>query len=711
MSALESRVGQHNGRPCLFINGNAHNGIMVSHKGFLFGQTESAYATARSLREEGVEIYRDTASIRVCPDGSLDTSEFDRHLEGLFAACPDMLYLARLPRPEPPQWWAEAHPDQLMVHRDPYTGQVVEPAPSKVRPSLSSELWRRDVSNWVAEMVHYCEEQYADKVVGYFLHGGVFEWAYSWDEVLSDYSSAQVEGFRNWLRDRYDDDVERLRDAWTERETTFERAEVPLDRARTRPQTPALLDPTQEQRIIDYLIFHSEVVADALVELAGAVKLALREVGSCKVLGSWYGYEFWPAGHAAHYHNSGHHNMQRVLNCPDIDFFSLIHSHFERKPGGLWVHHMAGSSVTAHGKLLYEEDDTATHAAREEMSWQQACRTPAESRGVLTRNAMGILSAGGSIYWHDFSGERWFAGPDVATHIGRLVRLFDEQFATMHEKRAQVAVLVSKRSKRYFRQDAVLTDGLYCRQISELLHCGAPVDVFYAEDVELLVEQGDLKGYSLLVFVDFFSATEGMQRAVRNGLACEGRTLLWCYGAGFVTQAGFCADAMRDLTGMPVELRKEPQVLRATTYWTGSLVQYGPHALLSPVLVGRPERDENVRVMGHYVQPDAPALMVKDFADWRSVWSGAPTLPAVVLRRIMVEAGVHVYTDSGDQAFAMGDLLAIHAAYAGERMVRLRAPARVTHALTGEKLAAEPVGSFVVLLERGGTPVWRLSAD
>lgn len=707
MSKLTTSVGEHGGVPRLFINGRPDPGIIYSHRGFLFDNPENAYYCIRRLREKGIRIYRDVVMIRPRPDGSLDTSEFDRQVGGLLEIDPDLLFMARILMPRPPDWWIERNPGHLMVHRDQYTGEFIDAPPEHDRASFASPVWRRDVRTWVDRIVRYCEEQYGETIMGYFLHGGFFEWAYYWDNVLSDYSEAQTGGFRRWLREEYAD-VGALREAWKQDDVDFQSAEIPiLERTRMRPKTPALLHPVEDRRIVDYLVYHSEVVADALDDMAGALKQTLRDLNAEKICGAWYGYEFWPAGMTGAYHNSGHHAMQRAFGCDDVDMYSLIHSHFERKPGGLWVHHMAGSSVVAHGKLLYEEDDTSTHAAENPLPWQQFCATARESEGVLSRNFMGILASGGSIYWHDFSGERWFGPDEIVEHIGRLVNLFEEEFDRPFRPRARVAAFVSKRSKRYFRQDAALTDALYCRQISELLHAGAPVDVYYAEDIPMLVEQGRLADYRVLMFMDCFMVPPPMREAIREGLACGGRTLIWCYGTGFIEPDGFSAESMTDLTAIPVEIGMDGQSLKAATHYTGTLVQYGPNAALSPVIKGRPEPGDGVEVWGRYIQPDAPALMIRQLDHWRSVWSGAPSLPAVVLRRMLRDAGVHIHTDSGDQVFAVNDLLAVHACYTGTRTITLPMPCAVRDAFTGEVLH-QRCEEFEVELQRADTPVWRL---
>jgi hypothetical protein len=398
--------------------------------------------------------------------------------------------------------------------------------------------------------------------------------------------------------------------------------------------------------------------------------------------------------------------VQRALECDDIDFYSLIHSHFERKGGGIWAHHMAGSSAVLHGRMLYEEDDTATHAAQQELGWQQFCRDARETEGVLSRNLMGGLTCGGSIFWHDFSAEGWFSDDDVATQIGRLVDLFKQEFEKPYTGRSQIVGFVSKDAKSYFRQDSDLTDGVYPRQLSELLHCGAPVDMYYTEDLPLLAEKGMLDRYRTAVFFDAFVVGEEVREAIQTGVACDGRTVIWCYGAGFITPDGFSAEAMSELTGMPVEIGREAQALKAATRYTGELIQYGVNARISPVIQGK-EDAPGVNTRGWYVQPESPAFMTREADNWRSIWTGAPALPSAVLRQVLKEAGVHLYSEVGDPAFAVNDLMAVHATFDGPREIYLPQEARVTDALTGETVS-DACRQFTWNARRADTGIWRL---
>ena len=67
------------------------------------------------------------------------------------------------------------------------------------------------------------------------------------------------------------------------------------------------------------------------------------------------------------------------------------------------------------------------------------------------------------------------------------------------------------------------------------------------------------------------------------------------------------------------------------------------------------------------------ALAIKDMGDWTSIFSSAPCLPTELLRNLIKQCGVHIYSDNlNDVVFANSNYVAINTAYAGEREIKLQ---------------------------------------
>ncbi len=711
MAPLKTEVRNHNGVAQLLVNGEPFAPFAFSHGALSptvpAGSEENLYEGFEKYARAGCPVIRTLAPTVIRPDGSLDAARIDEHFGRLKQIEPDFLAIVR-PMRRPPQWWLDCHPEHLMVHQDPWTHSLDVPKQG-THVSFSSKLYRKDRSEWFARIVTHLEENFGDHILGYFPDSGACaEWAYSWDEVISDFSPVQRQGFQDWLGSKYGD-VGALNAAWGVELSGFEQVEIPADRAMPGVHGPVVHDPARDQRLIDYVEYHHAVVGDALIDDLAGIKETLASLGRQKVCGTWFGYHFWPGGHGGFFHNSGHHAVGRVFESGLLDFVSIVHSHQERHPGGFYLQHLPAGSLNLHGILALEEDDTGTHCLEDPLPWQQACKDFRETEGVLRRNMVATLSYGGVTYWHDFSAERWFfEDPKLVDLIMDLRRLGQKELARPFEPRSQVAVFASHASVKYMRYGTALTDALITRQISEWMHVGAPVDIYFVEDLDRLIEQGLLDRYRVCFFLDCLAIDPEIVSAIGQSLCGDGRTLIWQYAAGLAGPQGLDERAMSELMGIAVKLRSEPMPMRVASTYTGTVLQYGTEETFGPLLVGVGEKLEAGEVVGGYLKPDLPGLVVRQHDRWRSVWSGAPAMPALLLRKLCAEAGVHIYTDTGDQVLAVNDLLAIHAALGGTRSIRLPGAARVADAMTGESLASEPVEALDLTLERGDTALWRL---
>jgi hypothetical protein len=83
-------------------------------------------------------------------------------------------------------------------------------------------------------------------------------------------------------------------------------------------------------------------------------------------------------------------------------------------------------------------------------------------------------------------------------------------------------------------------------------------------------------------------------------------------------------------------------------------------------------------------------------------------VPAALLRRLAVDAGVHLYSNSDDVIDGDGELLGIHASRPGKKELQLPAPATVRDLWTGEIVAAN-AASWSVEMRKGETRLFQVS--
>jgi len=242
-------------------------------------------------------------------------------------------------------------------------------------------------------------------------------------------------------------------------------------------------------------------------------------------------------------------------------------------------------------------------------------------------------------------------------------------------------------------------------QCVELGHLGAPVDLVTIDDLVA----GQCPPYRLYIFLNAFRSDASLRQAVRDQVERDHQTALWIYGPGALDRAGASARAAMELTGISLTMREVMQPLRVVVS-TGhpycddlpNTFEYGTTKPVGPIFHAVDPEAEGI---GKIKGLGAVGLCVKDFDTWTSIFSAAPNLPATMLRNIAREAGVHLYVDGGDVVYASRGVLAVQAAKAGRKEVKLLGPSVVRDLVSG-LVQAENVNHVEVDLAAGQTVLW-----
>ena len=100
----------------------------------------------------------------------------------------------------------------------------------------------------------------------------------------------------------------------------------------------------------------------------------------------------------------------------------------------------------------------------------------------------------------------------------------------------------------------------------------------------------------------------------------------------------------------------------------------------------------------------------KTHEGWTSVLVSTPCIPTDILRSTAREAGVHIYSDSGDALYANGSFLAIHVGKeGGSRTFSLPRPARVTELFGNQVVSEQSVEQFTENLPPMATRLYHLA--
>jgi len=684
--SVTSSVKPHRGVPTLFINGRPHNGMAYA----AYGPSVKVF---RDFTEAGVDLYSFSATPTeagyglsrtawTAPD-AYDFSQLDERAMMVLEANPQAYIFPRLYL-HAPKWWSEQHPDDL-VRYDPGDGKPVPFIHSggKLTPSWASEAWRRDTIAGLRHLIAHVEASpYADRVVGYHLASGSTEEWMMWganERQWVGYSPANVARFRQWLTARYRTDAA-LRKAWGNEAVTLATATIPLKAQRAAAQLGSLRRPEHEQAVIDFYLYHSDLVADTIAVLAKAVKDATKRR---LIVGVFYGYVLQLCGEQRQ-QNAGHLALGKVLACPDVDFLCSPTSYAFRQVGGAGTSHFMSllGSVQLHGKLWFNENDIRTSLAPGKVGgWGK----PADIAGDLLQQDKELANAlvnGAAQWWFDVGRNRYDA-PALMRRIGELTRTASAARPLDHSPADEMALVVDERSLCHLRVGDRLGRELLLGQLPELHRAGAPVGHYLASDL------ARLRRHKLLIFPTSLAPSAADRKAL-DALKGDGRVLVFLYAPGLYRDGKLDESAMTDLTGIQLKLATEPTRLRVTLRPGHALTKgiegthYGPDRPVSPVCVAD---DPQAIVLG--TLPDGrPGLVVKKHAGWTAVHSAAPLLPAALIRRIAESAGVHLYIDTPDVVWACRDLLAVSAHQPGTRTIRLPRKATVHDLYKAGTLAA-----------------------
>jgi len=643
--------------------------------------------------------YGMAADVWLAPD-RWDYSKLDASVLSVLSAQPQARLLLRVFL-SAPDWWDAANPNDLMLFAPGrHAIEVPGIAGERTYPAFSSEKWRTDASDTLRRFVTHVEgAPYADHVIGYLLASGEDgRWRYwgSAEGVYGDYSRPQRAAFVAWLRDKYENDIRKLRAAWQdvispvppmggpekpEPALGWEDVKVPPLAARVNHPTQALHDPAAVPEVIDYNLCHARQVVDAIARLAGVTKNACQRR---KLVGVSYGHILDHARDKDELQAGGHIALGAVLANGDLDFLAGPGLPGERT-GQPWVWSCLANSVRSHGKLWVAESSPA-EAALGPSPWHTMAP-------VLVGVGSAIVSQQAPAAWPEMA-------PVAEASLG-----WDRTSVS------EIAVIVDDYSLAYLAQGNTLSLPLLVLQQLEIAGIGAPVDVWLLDDLIA----GRVPDYKLYVFVDAFLLDQKARDTVRNHVARNGKTALWIYAAGALDEMASGRTAL-ELTGISVGFVQKAGRLRAKIIdpshplldGVPKDLEYGAEEPTGPIYFALPTKGceplaaIQVPSLGTNPPRTWAGLMSREFDAWTSVYSAAPEVPASVLRSLARKAGVHLYVDSGDVVWASASLLAIQATSAGEKRVHLPGPADVRDVLTREQIATG-VMEFAITMRAGET--------
>jgi hypothetical protein len=416
----------------------------------------------------------------------------------------------------PPQWWAKANPDHMMVYEKEGGQPCFE---------VASPKWRAEAAERLGILIERLEAKFGDSMAGYHPTGqNTAEWFYmdSWDDRYHGNNPVAVTAFRDWLAKKYPTD-EALQKSWNRRDVRLSTAEPPTpQRRRDAGAKRLLLDPKTDQDMIDHNFALQDIMVNGMLDMAKVVR---EKTHGKKLSVLFYGYAFeFMALHRAPA-ASGHYALRRVLDCPDVDILCSPISYFDRQLGGSAPAMPAAESVMLAGKLWLYEDDTSTHiSAGNAPGSMERAKNSWESNQMLLRNTAEEACRNFSSWWMDLGSAGWFDDPAMWAEMKRLEAVDFPLQKNPVPFRPEIAAVIDEASAMYIAHGhSQTTRPLIYESRDPLARCGAPFGQYLLDDVIA----GKVDHAKVYVFMNAWKLSPEQRKTLLA--KTEGKPRIWCY--------------------------------------------------------------------------------------------------------------------------------------------------------------------------------------
>ena len=526
-------------------------------------------------------------------------------------------------------------------------------------------------------------------VIAVYLNGGIDgQWYDPFDSKLKiggDGSPAARKSFTAFLKGKYQNDPEKMRQAWQDPQADFDRIRLPM------------FDELWDRKNRFHTLYRDASLLSDYCEFIGTV-FAQRHILWCRAVKSGSEGRFL-AG--SYYNNSGlrgypqigHQSVRLLLNAPEVELLALVPSYQRnlRQP----VHQGGFSgSLVRHGKLQITELDLRTGELPYWGRWGMPfwrVHNPAERFDIdASRFAASAIEKGGTFHIYDMEGG-CFNSPRAMESWRKAIALLNER-TPQSPGSDHIGVIASELFWNYqsFAKDRI---GVY--EVRE-----TPLHALYRAGVKNMnyllddLHSADFTAPKVLIFLDAGTLTKKQAADIRNRFGNEGRVIVWLGTPGMFTSDG--EKAVSTITGF--KLKRAPQADGKPLFADGKslspimkdvrgfLFPYTPeygHAWGMAWEVADPDAEVLVR----YYETDIPGGAVKHYADHTELYFGAPgSLTPALCRNLARLAGIHVFLDSDDFSGVNAGLLYVSALSSGLKTVVLPVGVSDIKILTGQKV-------------------------
>ena len=553
-----------------------------------------------------------------------DFTPFDRMVEDVLSVMPEAKILLMVDLNAPA--WLEHNNQKSCSDSFLNLGKAVQ-----------NPIWVEATETYLKNFVEYANKKYGERIAAYVLAcGATDEWY--------DYSNGSESSER--------------RAAWRSYQLSHGRPDpidIPPESVREHVTHDNFLrDPKTDGLALQYWHFCNESIADTIMRFAQDTR---EIVGDKAKIGCFYGYILEKG--IGTLVSCGHLAYERVLDCADIDFLISPGTYRDRQIGGGSGFLIPSGSAAVRGKKLLHECDQHTHTSNHRITpyiYFNQPRWPDEKStvaGIKRETALGLIKRT-HLWWFDMWGG-FYQGEKVMKCLADAKKLWDEISSTNAVDACEVAMVVDAESTYFVNQLHENTPKINLGTRNKLNKLGAPYEVYSFNDVPKIK---NFDRYKLVIFTSLFDLTPEKRSILDEYVLKDGRSVLWLYAPGIVTDGEMNKENCEKLSG--ISYCEKGVAKRKTERFTSYYI--------------------------HNYDELTPA----------------------VLKKIAKDAGVMINVEEELPVYAEGNLLAIHTKDGGKITVTVDERYSVAEDLfTGKRTVVER-GKFVYDFSAPDTALFRL---
>lgn len=663
------------GKPTFYISNRPTPPIIYGLSDFpgASANTHYAYRNIQNFAEQGINIVMADSALHLGwhKRFPFDPEAIISEIEAVLDANPIAKVLLRL-HMNPPYWWIRDNPEECVVYRTPEgdlqgldDGEqdrlIRLDAKQELRVSFASKKWIKEASEKLELFLSAIQGTRAcNALMGVQIAYGLFG---EWHSFGIDVSQPMKEYFRNFLIEKYKT-VDELRRAWRDDKVDFDTAEY-----HPEPFAPSFSgrfrDPAYSQNVIDAQMSNQKAGTDAILHFAKVVKLHSPAV----LCGTFYGYTFWGGERSV---ITGHLNVKVIQQSQYIDYLCGPFCYGEnRKPDEIPMQRSLLESHRLHGKLWLTEMDQFPLGVEIRSGGTEEKFNVNVS--LLRREALKPIFAGQGFWYYDhrlvptlkivqdmgntcsdvtsiYRKRGWWDSSEMMNEIGNIQKFAEDFCKRDYVPLADVLVIHDAEAKYYHK--VVDRNSVEYQLFKEITRCGSVYDCIYLSDFEIC----DTKRYKCLIFADCPNITPKMREIINE--KTQGKTCLFLYGSGYSDSKALSCDAISKTVGMNVKITHAKSI---TSVYAEDISL--DEMNIDPFFCVTDEASEALAYFDNGTKAVAKL--------GNKVYASLLTLPFGLVKKILGDAGVHFWCESGDPVYAASGYILINCQKAGRREIFL----------------------------------------